>query len=352
MNRAEVKPKTRPKKRISFQDVARLAKVSTATVSRVARGNARVDEDMERRIRDAAGKLGLSLEDSRHDRLSTVAFLLCNRDVHHTFQSLVLLGAEAYCAANERELLFISFRYPTGAPANQLHLPRAFERPDLVRGVILSGTNSAPMLELLRSRKIPFAVLGNNVIGEWTPEEYHSVFSDDVQGAFDLTNHLISQGHRDIWFFGDLSMPWYSRCAQGYRSAIFRSRLEPRCSEIHADDQELGYLAMRSVLSRHEPVTAVFAGSDQIARGVYEALRQSNLDIPGDVSVAGFNDTEGALFDPPLTSVREFPEQLGQHLAELAMRALKDPLGARKQMTIPTKLVVRQSTGAPPKGKE
>ena len=91
------------------------------------------------------------------------------------------------------------------------------------------------------------------------------------------------------------------------------------------------------------------AGSDQIARGVYEALRQANLDIPGDVSVAGFNDTEGALFDPPLTSVREFPEQLGQHLAEFSMRALKDPLGPRNQMTIPTKLVVRQSTAAPRK---
>jgi DNA-binding LacI/PurR family transcriptional regulator len=208
------------------------------------------------------------------------------------------------------------------------------------------------MLELLRSRKIPFAVLGNNVIGEWTPDEYQSVFSDDVQGAFDLTNHLISQGHRNIWFFGDLSMPWYSRCAQGYRSAMSQSNLEPRCSEIRAADQELGYLAMRSVLSRKELVTAVFAGSDQIARGVYEALRQSNLEVPGDVSVAGFNDTEGALFDPPLTSVREFPEQLGQHLAELTMRSIKDPLGVRKQMTIPTKLVVRQSTAPPRKGKE
>ena len=352
MKRVRVKRKTRPKKSVSFQDVARLAEVSTATVSRVARGNASVDEAMERRIREAAEKLGLSLEDSRHDRLSTIAFLLCNRDVHHTFQSLVLLGAEAYCAANERELLFISFRYPTAAPASQLHLPRAFERPDLVRGVVLSGTNSAPMLELLRSRKIPFAVLGNNVIGDWTPDGYHSVFSDDVQGAFDLTSHLISQGHRHIWFFGDLSMPWYTRCAQGYRSAMSRSNLEPRWSEIHAGDQELGYLAMRSVLSRKEPVTAVFAGSDQIARGVYEALRQSNLEIPGDVSVAGFNDTEGALFDPPLTSVQEFPEQLGQHLAELTMRSLKDPLAPRKQITIPTKLVARQSTAAPRKGKQ
>jgi LacI family transcriptional regulator len=334
------------KKRISFRDVAQLAKVSTATVSRVARGNSNVDEEMERRIREAAGELGLNLEESRHDRSTIVAFLLSNRDVHHTFQSMVLLGAEAHCAARERELLFISFRYPTNAQANQLHLPRALERRDLVRGVILSGTNSAPMLEMLRARKIPFAVLGNNVIGEWNSDEYHCVFSDDVQGAFDLTTHLVSQGHRHVWFFGDLSMPWYARCAQGYGRAMEQAGLAPRCSEIHANDQELGYLAMRSVLSRNEPVTAVFAGSDQIARGVYEALRQSNLEIPREVSVAGFNDTEGALFDPPLTSVREFPEQLGQHLAEFLLHAVEQPLGEPKQLTIPTRLMIRQSTAA------
>jgi LacI family transcriptional regulator len=336
----------KPKKRISFRDVAQLAKVSTATVSRVARGNSNVDEEMERRIREAAGELGLNLEESRHDRSTIVAFLLSNRDVHHTFQSMVLLGAEAHCAARERELLFISFRYPANAQANQLHLPRALERRDLVRGVILSGTNSAPMLEMLRARKIPFAVLGNNVIGEWNPNEYHCVFSDDVQGAFDLTTHLVGQGHRHIWFFGDLSMPWYARCAQGYGRAMEQAGLASRCSEIHANDQELGYLAMRSVLSRNEPVTAVFAGSDQIARGVYEALRQSNLEIPGEVSVAGFNDTEGALFDPPLTSVREFPEQLGQHLAEFLLHAVEQPLGEPKQLTIPTRLMIRQSTAA------
>jgi DNA-binding LacI/PurR family transcriptional regulator len=200
------------------------------------------------------------------------------------------------------------------------------------------------MLEVLRSQKIPFAVLGNNVIGDWDPAQYHAVFSDDVQGAFDLTTHLISQGHRDIWFFGDLAMPWYVRCAEGYKRAMSQADLEAHCSEIHSNDQELGYLAMRSVLSRGEPASAVFAGSDQIARGVYEALKQSGLDIPGDISVAGFNDTEAALFDPPLTSVREFPEQLGQHLAEFLLRALEEPLGEPRQLTIPTRLVVRQST--------
>jgi LacI family transcriptional regulator len=200
------------------------------------------------------------------------------------------------------------------------------------------------MLSALREREIPFAVLGNNVIGDWTPAEYDAVYSDNVQGAFDLTSELIPQGHRDIWFIGDVELPWYVRCARGYRESMRGAGLQPRLSEIHSDDHQLGYLATWSILSRGEPVTAVFAGSDQIARGVYEALRQSGLGIPEDISVAGFNDSEGAFMTPQLTSVREFPEELGKHLAEFVSRRLQRPDRQPQQLTIPTQVAIRQST--------
>src|SRR5258708_22187403 len=120
--------------------------------------------------------------------------------------------------------------------------------------------------------------------------------------------------------------------------------LQPRFSEIHSDDRELGYLAMRLSLSRREPVTAVIAGSDQIARGVYEALKQAGLRIPDDISVAGFNDSEASLMNPALTSVREFPEELGRHLAEFVLRRIQEPERKPQQLTIPTRVVVREST--------
>jgi DNA-binding LacI/PurR family transcriptional regulator len=339
------------KKKHSFKDLARIAGVSVATVSRVARGHANVDAEIQRKVRQTAEELGLNLENESHQRSTIVAFMLSNRDVHHTFQSLVLLGTEAFCAAHERGLLFLSSHYPMTAPASELYLPGVLKHRTLVRGVILSGTNTAEMLSCLKTQKLPFSVLGNNVIGNWDPEDYNAVFSDDVQGASDLTSQLISDGHRDIWFIGDLSLPWYRRCADGYQRAMQSAGLTPHFSEIHSTDRELGYLATRSILSRNEPVTAVFAGSDQIARGVYEALRQAGLSVPDDVSVAGFNDTEGALMDPPLTSVREFPEELGQHLAEVLLKQLEDPARAPQQLTIPTRVVMRKSTrsivGAP-----
>lgn len=333
-------------KKKSFRDLAQAAGVSPATVSRIAKGQVNVDAAMRARVRKVAEKLGIDLEPKRTETANIIAFLLANRDLLHNFQARILFGSQAYCAAQERELLFMSFRYSPLTPAKDLHLPNILSQRGIVRAMILSGTNSPNMLDALLERELPFAVLGNNVIGDWDPTKFDTVYSDDVQGASELTDHLIAGGHRAIWFIGDVELPWYARCAEGYRRSMLRAGLEPRFSEIHSDDRQLGYLSMRSIILRGEPVTAVFAGSDQIAAGVYEALKQLGLHVPNDISVAGFNDSESALMDPPLTSVREFPEELGRHLAEFAQRRVQKPDRDAQSLTIPTRIVIRQSTRA------
>ena len=339
-NTADVKKKT------SYQELARRAKVSTATVSRIARGNVNVDADIRARVRKAAEELGIELQQTRNDKSTIIAFIHGNRNLLHTFQARVLSGAENYCSSQNKELLFLTLKYSPSVPPREFHLPQILSQRALVRAVILGGTNSSNMLLALREKEIPFAVLGNNVLGQWTPGEFDAVYSDDIQGAFDLTAYLIEEGHSDIWFIGDSELPWYARRAQGYRESMVRNGLQPRFSEIHSTDRELGYLAMRSILSRREPVTAVIAGSDQIARGIYEAINQSGLRIPDDISVAGFNDSEAALMHPPLTSVQEYPEELGKHLAEFVLRRIQEPDREPQQLTIPTRVVVRESTRA------
>jgi LacI family transcriptional regulator len=328
----------------SFKDLAKLANVSPATVSRVAKGQANVDASMRARVRKAAETLGIDLEKKRSEKANIIAFMLSNRDLLHNFQARILFGSQTYCASHDKELLFISFRYSPSTPSKDLHLPNILWQRDIVRALILSGTNSPNMLEALQEHEIPFAVLGNNVLGKWNPSQFDTVYSDDVQGAFEMTTYLVAAGHRDIWFIGDVDLPWYARCAEGYRRGMFEAGLQPRMTELHSEDRQLGYLSMRSILSRGEPVTAVFAGSDQIACGVYDALRQLGLRIPDDVSVAGFNDSEGSVLEPPLTSVREFPEELGRHLAEFVQRRIEKPDRERQQLTMPTRIVIREST--------
>lgn len=332
------------KKKPSFRDVAKLSKVSLATVSRVARGHVSVDPGIREQVSKAARQLGLDLQQRLNGTSKIIAFILSNRDVLNSFHARVLLGAENYCSQQNRELLFITYRYSATVPPKDLPLPQILSQRTMVRAAILGGTNSPNMLEALRAHEVPFAVLGNNVLGDWEPDKCDAVYSDDIQGAFDLTRQLITDGHRDIWFIGDVELPWYARCAQGYKSAMKEHGLRPRMSQIHSDDYELGYLGMRSILSRGEPVTAVFAGSDPVARGVYEALQQAGLSVPGFVSVAGFNDSGGDMMAPRLTTVREFPEELGKHLAEFVLNRIQRPDLSPQILTIPTRVIVRDST--------
>lgn len=324
-----------------LRDIARLAKVSSATVSRVANGNPQVDPKIQSAVLGAARKLGIDLTETRRNR--TIAFVLGNRDRVNEFQSRILLGAETYCAQHNWDLQFISFRNDLSAPSANLRLPEAFTRPNRVSGVILTGTHTAGVLMALREKRIPFSVTGNNIVGDWHPEEFDCVTTDDIRGAAEVTQYLISQGHRKIWFIGNKRLPWFERCGRGYRQVMEDAGLEPHFSEIRAEDRELGYLAVKSLLANGERPTAIFAGNDESASGVYQALQASGILIPDDVSVVGFNDTLGDLLHPGLTSAREFPREVGGHLAEFTLKRIHDPNLPPQQLTIPTEMVKRES---------
>jgi LacI family transcriptional regulator len=270
-------------------------------------------------------------------------FILGNRETVNEFQSKVLLGAEGYCTRQDWALQFISFRSDLNAPLSSLSLPEVLTSSNRPSGVILTGTHSANILAALSEKKIPFSLVGNNVVGEWQPEHYDCVFTDDVRGSAEITRYLIAQGHRNIWYIGNQRLPWFARCARGYRQAMKEADLEPRFSEIGSEDRELGYLAVKALLVSGERPTALFVGTDQAASGVYQALQESGIRIPDDISVAGFNDTIGEVLHPGLTTVREFPKELGVHLAEFAIRRIQEPTLPPQQLIMPTELIRRES---------
>ena len=221
------------------------------------------------------------------------------------------------------------------------------QRRDVVRAVILSGTNSANLIELLEHKGITFVALGNNLINQSQTLNHDVVFSDDIQGAYDITRHLIALGHRHICFVGNTQLPWFFRCHIGYTKAMEEAGLKPHRSAIQSEnDGEIGYLGTKAALAGREPVTAIFAGNDPSAHGVYKALRDSRLRIPDDISVAGCNDTVGGWLYPGLTTIREFPEQLGKSMVELLLQRIADPRGAPRSSRFPTELIKRDSCRA------
>lgn len=330
------------KSKAGLREIATVADVSISTVSRVLNGNNRVDPAIQQKVLNAAAKLKIDL--SKRNKTKALAFLLSNRAMLHAFHSRVLKGAEACCALHGWDMIFLSFNYSPSTPWHELHLPKVVQRRDMVRAVILAGTNSANLIELLEHKGIPSVVLGNNVIGESKDARYDVIFSDETRGGHDITRYLIGLGHRRIGFVGNLRLPWFSRCFSGYLGAMEKAGLAPVHSSIDSeDDAEIGYLGAKSLLAGDEPPTAIFAGNDQTAHGVYKAVRDSGLKIPDDVSVVGCDDTIGAWLYPSLTTIREFPEQLGKQMVEMALNRIAGPNLDRQSVTIPTEFIKRDS---------
>ena len=337
------------RKKIKLSDVAKLAHVSTATVSRFVSGRAAVNPETRDRIIAAALRLGFDLEGGRKSRI--IVFMLSNRGVLHPFHSAVLMGAQAYCAEHEYALLFLPLHYSTNVGENHLVLPEILLQRKIISGVIVAGTNSENLLRLLSSKSIPWVVLGNNVISQHTqPLNGGAVYFDDVAGAYELTKYLQSLGHREIAFVGNLNLPWYARRYRGYEKAMYETQLKPLVNELSSrEGEDMGYIAAKLILQQQHAPTAIFAGDDAVARGVYKAARDWGFRIPEDLSVAGFNDTpDASALHPPLTSVRVFTDELGKQLAETLIKQISRPdLSSSEIIPLPTQLMRRESCVAP-----
>lgn len=328
--------------RPTLRQLAENAGVSLATVSRIINGSARVGVEFQGRVRKAALDLGIDLHQAIRSR--AVAFVFSNREMLHSFHSKILVGAQNQCATRGWDMLFLCLQYPPDVPWKDLHLPVVLRRRDVARAVILAGTNSENLLTALTDRGCPFAVLGNNLMGKPPAKGGDIVHSDDGQGAYEMTRYLQTLRHAQIWYIGNSRLPWLARCLTGYRRAMEEAGLNACEQEIDSgNEQEIGYLGTKSILTRAEPATAIFAGTDPIAAGVYEAAADCGLRIPDDLSVAGCNDTYGDLLHPRLTTIREFPEQLGKQLIELALTRIEQPDLPPRNITVPTELVKRES---------
>jgi DNA-binding LacI/PurR family transcriptional regulator len=329
--------------KVRLSDVARAANVSTATVSRLVAGQGGANSETRDRVFKAAVRLGFDLERGRKSKI--IAFLLSNRGVLHPFHSAVLMGAEAYCAERDYAVLFLPFHYSTGDAAAALRLPEILRRRQVISGVIAAGTNSQSLLDVLSRRGIPWVALGNNILGERQESQSGAIYFDDVTGGYELTRYLQSLGHQKIAFVGNLKLPWYARRYRGYLRAMEEAGLKSSVSELNSrEGEETGYLAAKLLLQQSLTPTAIFAGDDAAAHGVYKAARDVGMRVPHDLSVAGFNDTvEASALHPALTTVHVFTEELGKQMAELLLKRIARPDLPLQSITLPTQVVRRES---------
>jgi len=329
----------------SMADVAKLAGVSSQTVSRVANGSARVDEQTRLRVAEAMREVGYrpngaarALRRGSFRTIGVVVFGL------HSFGNSRTIEAVADAASDAGySLTLISIAHP-----NPEQVSAAFSRLDehAVDGILI-------LIEahLLDEARIVFPSGLPVVVLDSTGREDHTAFdADQAEGATAVTRHLLDLGHGTVHHLGGPALSYSAR----RREEAWRAELERRGAPVpdvrHGDwSADSGY--RHGIDLVEDPaVTAVFAANDQMALGVLRAAHVRGVAVPARVSVAGFDDMdESANFWPPLTTVRQEFGELARRSVAALLAEIESGAVERGLHRVATRLIEREST-APPAG--
>jgi LacI family transcriptional regulator len=329
--------------RTTLARIAEEAGVSLPTVSKVVNGRPDVAPATRARVEQLLDQHQYGRAGRRPRRSGLIDLVLAGLDSPWAVE--ILRGAEEWGAAQETGVAVSAVRHGSARPASWTSALASHDTD----GVILVTSRVTPeQLEQLRGAGIPLVVV--DPVNP-PPPDLPSVGATNWAGGLVATEHLIELGHRRI---GAVAGPADYMCSRarndGYRSALERVGIgfDPALVR-HADFRhEGGFQRGSELLDLPDRPTAIFAGSDQQAFGVYEAARQRGLRIPQDLSVVGFDDLPVARWvSPPLTTVRQPLADMGAAAAHM-LGDLIDGVPLRStRVELSTELIVRESTAAP-----
>ncbi|MCK7613073.1 LacI family DNA-binding transcriptional regulator [Roseibium sediminicola] len=339
MHRSDLK-----KRNPTVQDVAKAARVSTATVSRALSSPDRVSEETRNKVARAVEKTGYVLNHAARNlrRRDTGAIVALVPDIGNSHFSNILQGIETVCAEENLKVLIADTRKPSMARSN---LSDFFSRNNCDGIVILDGHFSIAEIRASNPTLPPIVTAG-----EWsdTPDVPIAVVNN-LHGAELAVTHLLDLGHRNIGHVTGLltHKPGRDR-RDGFRATLKGASLDAEGAWVFEGDYTLqaGRKAAVAWLALEDRPTAVFCASDRCAFGFISALDEAGLRVPQDVSVVGFDDIDiAAHFVPPLTTVHQPRRAVGEQAARLLLSLLKGhhpPEAASAQLE--PWLVVRKST--------
>jgi len=330
-------------------DIAYLAGVSQPTVSRALRGSPMVNEETRRRILSIARELNYKVDKNasslRLRNAGTLALLFFedptpDDSLINPFFHSMLGSITRACALRGYDLLVSFQQLSTDWQAD-------YEDSNKADGIILLGYGD---YHESRERLQRLVEQGTHFVrwGAALPDQPGvSIGSDNFQGGFDITSHLLAQGRRRIAFLGHASSH-YPEFQERYRGHVEAMRAagvnaEPGLQFDAITTEQSGHEACAILLARGERFDAVCAASDLIAIGAMRALREQGLRVPADVAVTGFDDIPLAgSVSPSLTTVQQDTKQAGSLLVDSLIALIRGEHA--EGQTIPTRLVPRDSS--------
>jgi LacI family transcriptional regulator len=323
--------------------IAAEAGVSAPTVSKVINGRSDVSLATRQRVEAVIREHGY--ERSKRSARSAPLIEVIFHELESDWALEIIKGVEQ--VARESDLAVVLSEMQGRRTPGRRWIDGVLERRPI--GVIaVMADLSEGQRALLASRNIPLVVV------DPTGEPLHdtpSIGASNWSGGLAATRHLLGLGHRRIAVIGGPKSVLCSRARMdGYRAAMDGAGIavDPdlvRCGNFHVDE---GIAEGRALLGLPIPPTAIFAGNDLMALGVYQAAREARLHIPEDLSVVGFDDLPVAAWvGPPLTTVRQPLVQMAMAGARLAVRLARGEQPSQTRVELATELVIRESTAPP-----
>lgn len=332
--------------RPTIYDVARLAGVSTATVSRALNGTGQIAPPTRAAIEAAVEQLGYRANTIARSLVTkstqTIALLL--PDIANPFYAALVSGIQQHALSHGYTMLLCTTEGEAEREEQYLSLLRAQQ----VDGALVDGLRLPPdRIARFVKDGFPIVCLDRDVDSDSIP----LVQVDNRLGGRLATEHLIGLGHSRIGHVtGAQDLGISEERLAGYNEALAAAGIQadPRLVAEGRFTEESGYEGARALLEASPDVTAVFAANDLSALGVLNALAESGRRVPGDVSVVGFDDLRLSAFTTPsLTTIKQPAAEIAQLATELLIGLTRgEPAGKVRHVLEPT-LVVRGSTASP-----
>lgn len=326
----------------TLSDVARAAGVSLSTASKALNGRDEVAPATRQRVIAAAKELSFTPSQVARSLLAgrTGTVGLLTSDLEGRFMIPILMGAEDAFGAGEVNVFLCDAR--GDAIREQYHLRALLNRR--VDGIIVVGRQTDPRPSLGHDLPVP-------VVYAYAPSDDDTDLSltpDNEAGGRLAVEHLLSVGRTRIAHItGDPSYAAAQDRVRGAESALRAAGLQPTGEVMWSDwSEHWGRDAAATLLARHPDVDGIVCGSDQIARGVLDSLRDLGRDVPGDVAVVGFDNWEILALNarPELTSIDANLQELGRTAARRVFDAIAGEDIGTGVKHMPVRLVIRGST--------
>lgn len=327
------------KKRVTILDIAKKANVSKSTVSRVLNDTTPVAPDKETAVLKAVAELNyqpnIFARGLAGGRSLTIGTLTQN--VGSPFYANIMRGIISGLEDTPYSTIFADGRWQSDIEEKAI---RVFLRRQVDGLIVVGGTLSGNVLIEIADQ-LPMVIVAREVQGL----EEKCLFADNFQAAYKATRHLIEAGHRHIAHITGLDTHQDSlRRQAGYEQALTDAGIEINPNLIVKGNfrRQSGVVAAEALLSRGHSFSAIFVANDQMASGVRLALFRKGIRIPQDISLVGFDDQpESAYMTPPLTTIRQPGDKLGESAADFMLHLLKNK--AYEPPKFETELIIRES---------